>query len=120
MAVGRLTGIDIAEDGLVQARYSNGTASPIGRVAMARFSNVQGLTQIGNSAWKESIDSGEALGGEATTGTFGKINSSALEQSNVNLTTELVDMIIAQRNFQANSRALEVNNTLNQTVLGIR
>lgn len=120
LAVGRLTGIDIAEDGLVQARYSNGTAEPIGRVALARFSNVQGLTQIGNSSWKESIDSGEALGGEATTGTFGKINSSALEQSNVNLTTELVDMIIAQRNFQANSRALEVNNTLNQTVLGIR
>lgn len=120
LAVGRLTGVEIGADGLVQAKYSNGTSRPIGRVALARFSNVQGLTQIGNSSWKESIDSGEALGGEATTGTFGKINSSALEQSNVNLTTELVDMIIAQRNFQANSRALEVNNSLNQTVLNIR
>ena len=70
--------------------------------------------------WKESILSGEALAGEATTGTYGEINSSALEQANVNLTTELIDMIIAQRNFQANSRALEVNNSLNQTILNIR
>jgi len=120
LAVGRLTGLEIGADGLVQAKYSNGTAEPIGRVAVARFANQQGLTQVGNSSWKESLDSGEALGGEATTGTFGEINSQALEQSNVNLTTELVDMIIAQRNFQANSRALEVNNTLNQTVLNIR
>ena len=71
-------------------------------------------------SWKESILSGEALAGEATTGTFGEINSSALEQANVNLTTELIDLIIAQRNFQANSRSLEVNNQLNQTILNIR
>ena len=75
---------------------------------------------MSNTKWKESIASGEALAGEATTGTYGEINSSALEQANVNLTTELVDMIIAQRNFQANSRALEVNNSLNQTILNIR
>ena len=64
--------------------------------------------------------SGEALAGEAGSGTFGTINSSALEQSNVNLTTELIDLISAQRNFQANSRALEVDNQLNQTILQIR
>lgn len=120
LPVGRLTGIDIGPDGLLRATFSNGTSEAISRIALARFANEQGLTQIGNASWKESILSGEALAGEATTGTFGTINSSALEQSNVNLTSELIDMIIAQRNFQANSRALEVNNQLNQTILGIR
>lgn len=120
LAVGRLTGIGIGADGLVRATYSNGTSEPIIRVALVRFANDQGLTQQSNTQWQESILSGEALAGEATTGTFGDINSMALEQANVNLTTELIDLIIAQRNFQANSRALEVNNQLNQTILNIR
>lgn len=120
LPVGRLTGIDIGPDGLVRATFSNGTSEPVVRVALVRFSNEQGLTQQSNTQWQESILSGEALAGEATTGTFGDINSSALEQANVNLTTELIDLIIAQRNFQANSRALEVNNQLNQTILNIR
>ena len=85
-----------------------------------RFPNVQGLKQVGNTSWKQSLTSGEPIGGQGNTGTFGAINASALEQSNVNLTTELVDLISAQRNFQANSRALEVNSTLQQTVLQIR
>jgi flagellar hook protein FlgE len=120
LAVGRLTGIDIGNDGLIRATYSNGTSEPLSRIALVNFANEQGLTQIGNSSWKESISSGEALAGEAGSGTFGTINSSALEQSNVNLTTELIDLISAQRNFQANSRALEVDNQLNQTILQIR
>jgi flagellar hook protein FlgE len=120
LPVGRLTGIDIGPDGLIRVTFSNGTSEPISRVGLVRFANEQGLTQQSGTMWKESILSGEALAGEATTGTFGEINSSALEQANVNLTTELIDMIIAQRNFQANSRALEVNNQLNQTVLNIR
>ena len=120
LAVGRLTGIDIGADGLVRATYSNGTSQPLARIAMVNFANEQGLTQIGNTSWKESIVSGEPLAGEGGSGTFGTINSSALEQSNVNLTTELIDLISAQRNFQANSRALEVDNQLNQTILQIR
>jgi flagellar hook protein FlgE len=120
LAVGRLTGIDIGADGLIRATYSNGTSEPLSRIALVNFANEQGLTQIGNTSWKESISSGEALAGEAGAGTFGTINSSALEQSNVNLTTELIDLISAQRNFQANSRALEVDNQLNQTILQIR
>jgi len=120
LAVGRLTGIDIGTDGLVRATYSNGTSQPLSRIALVSFANNQGLTQVGNSSWKESIVSGEALAGEGGAGTFGTINSSALEQSNVNLTTELIDLISAQRNFQANSRALEVDNQLNQTILQIR
>ncbi|MEG3766914.1 flagellar hook protein FlgE [Alteromonas sp. 14N.309.X.WAT.G.H12] len=120
LPVGRLTGIDIGTDGLVRATFSNGTSEPIVRVALVRFANEQGLTQQSSTQWKESIESGEALAGEATTGTFGDINSSSLEQANVNLTTELIDLIVAQRNFQASSRALEVNNQLNQTILNIR
>lgn len=118
--VGRLTSLDIGEDGLIQASYSNGDVQYLGQVALTRFSNEQGLRQIGNTSWKETRQSGEALAGVAKSGSFGAIESSALENSNVNLTKELVDLISAQRNFQANSRSLEVNNTINQTILQIR
>lgn len=118
--VGRLTNVDIDKAGLIAATYSNGDVQYLGQVATVRFANEQGLTQIGGTKWRESIDSGEPLAGEANTGTFGAIEASALENSNVNLTKELVDLISAQRNFQANSRSLEVNNTINQTILQIR
>ena len=120
LTVGRLTGVEVGPDGLIQAKFSNGSSEPLGRVAMARFRNEQGLTQTGNTSWKESQSSGDPLAGEAGSGSFGAINSTALEQANVDLTTELVDLISAQRNFQANSRALEVNQTLSQTILQIR
>lgn len=120
LAVGRLTGIDISSDGLIRATFSNGTSRPLSRIALVSFANEQGLTQIGGTSWRESLDSGTPLAGEASSGTFGSINSKALEQANVNLTTELIDLISAQRNFQANSRALEVDNQLNQTILQIR
>ncbi|WP_299807218.1 flagellar hook protein FlgE [uncultured Shewanella sp.] len=118
--VGRLTNVEVGADGLINASYSNGSTVPLARVALVSFANEQGLSQAGNTSWKASLDSGPALAGEANSGTFGSIRSSALEQSNVDLTTELVDLISAQRNFQANSRTLEVNNTLQQTVLQIR
>ncbi|AOT07434.1 flagellar hook protein FlgE [Pseudoalteromonas luteoviolacea] len=117
---GRLAGIDIGSDGKIVASYSNGDSTFLGQVAMVRFSNSQGLTEAGNTGWKKSLTSGEPIAGEPGSGTLGTINSSALEQSNVNLTNELVDLISAQRNFQANSRALEVNSTLQQNILQIR
>ncbi|KZN39528.1 flagellar hook protein FlgE [Pseudoalteromonas luteoviolacea S2607] len=117
---GRLAGIDIGSDGKIVASYSNGDSTFLGQVAMVRFSNSQGLTEVGNTGWKKSLTSGEPIAGEPGSGTLGTINSSALEQSNVNLTNELVDLISAQRNFQANSRALEVNSTLQQNILQIR
>lgn len=120
LTVGRLTGVEIGPDGLVQATYSNGSSESLGRVAMARFRNEQGLAQIGNTSWKSSLASGEPLPGEGDSGTFGTIQSAALEQANVDLTTELVDLITAQRNFQANSRALEVNQAISQTILQIQ
>lgn len=118
--VGRLTGVSIDETGLVSANYSNGTVDYLGRVALVRFSNNQGLQQVGNASWKETIGSGEPLAGEAGTGTFGDIISSALEQSNVDITKELIDLITAQKAFQANSRALDVNSQLQQNILQIR
>lgn len=118
--VGRLTGISIGTDGLIEAKYSNGDSQAISKVALVRFPNDQGLTQIGNTSWTSSQTSGDPLAGEPDSGTFGSIRSGTLEQSNVNLTGELVDLITAQRNFQANSRALEVNNSISQTILQIR
>ncbi|EKE82058.1 flagellar hook protein FlgE [Idiomarina xiamenensis] len=118
--VGRLTNVEIDSSGLVAATYSNGDVQYLGQVALVRFANEQGLTQVGNTAWRQSISSGEPLAGEPNTGTYGAIEASALENANVNLTQELVDLISAQRNFQANSRSLEVNSTLQQTVLQIR
>lgn len=117
---GQLTNVSIGSDGVVAATYSNGTTTKLGMVALAKFTNPQGLTQIGDTSWKESQDSGEAIPGTPNSGTFGSINSSALESSNTDLSAELVDLIAAQRNYQANSRALEVNSTLQDTILQIR
>jgi flagellar hook protein FlgE len=118
--VGRLSGVTIDDEGLIEGKYSNGDSVPIAKIMLARFANEQGLTQVGNTTWEESQTSGQALAGEADTGTFGQISSGTLEQSNTNLTNELVDLITAQRNYQASSRALEVNSTITQTILQIR
>ena len=118
--VGQLTKVNIGTDGLVQATYSNGTTIDLGMVAIAKFSNPQGLTQIGDTSWKASLDSGEPTPSQAGVGTVGTVQSSALESSNTNLSAQLVELIAAQRNYQANSRALEVNSTLQQTILQIR
>lgn len=117
---GRLTGIDISDEGLVKANYSNGQSDPIGKVALATFPNPQGLSQNGNTAWVETINSGEPLAGEAGTGSFGLVQSGALEASNIDLTQELVGLITAQRNFQANSKAIETNNAITQTIINLR
>ena len=117
---GQLTGISVGTDGLIRASYTNGETIPLGKVALVDFRNPQGLKQVGDNSWIESIDSGEPLGGEAGTGTFGAIQGGALEASNVDLTAELVNLITAQRNFQANSRAIEANKTLSDTIIGIR
>ncbi|MFT7413830.1 MAG: flagellar hook protein FlgE [Methylophagaceae bacterium] len=117
---GRLTGVDVSDDGLIRATYSNGQAIPIGKIALAKFANAQALNKIGNTQWKETTDSGPVIAGEAATGSFGQIQSGALETSNVDLTKELVGLITAQRNFQANSKAIETNNTITQTIINIR
>ena len=117
---GQLAGLDISDEGVVRANYTNGTSTALGKIAMGRFSNPQGLRQEGNTAWTETIDSGEAIAGEAGNSSFGLIRSGALETSNVDLTAELVNLITAQRNFQANAKSIETSNTVTQAILQIR
>lgn len=117
---GRLTGVDIGDGGLVQAQYSNGQTVNIAKIVLADFPNPQGLKQIGNTAWEATQASGDVRIGEAGTGSFGLIQSGALEASNVDLTKELVGLITAQRNFQANSKAIETNNAITQTIINLR
>jgi flagellar hook protein FlgE len=118
--IGRLTSVNISESGVVLANYSNGQQTPLGKIAMARFANAQGLQQKGGTVWSETLDSGVALAGEAGTSSFGGIRGGALESSNVDLTKELVHLITAQRNFQANAKSIETENAITQTVIQIR
>ncbi|MCO7226158.1 flagellar hook protein FlgE [Pleionea sp. CnH1-48] len=119
-SIGRLAGIEISETGVIRANFTNGQSDAIGKIALARFANVQGLAQLGNNSWSDTIDSGEPLAGEALTGSFGQVRSGAIESSNVDLTGELVNLITSQRNFQANARTIETNNTITETVIQIR
>ncbi|PCS21966.1 flagellar hook protein FlgE [Candidatus Enterovibrio escicola] len=117
---GYLSKVDIDPKGTIMAMYSNGENIALGRLAMVRVSNQQGMSQAGNTQWKVTQQSGNAMWGEAMQGAFGKIKSGTIEQSNIDMTQELVDLITAQRNFQANSRSLEVGNQMQQTILQIR
>lgn len=119
-STGRLTGIDISEEGLIRATYTNGISIPMGKIALADFPNSQGLVNVGSTSWDQTSESGDVTAGEAGTGRFGLIQSGALETSNVDLTQQLVNLITAQRNFQANARSIETSNTLTQTIIQIR
>ena len=118
-ATGNLSGIEIADNGLVRASFTNGQTTALGKIALARFDNPQGLRQVGNTSWVATVESGTVLGGEAGTGNLGLVQSGALETSNIDLTGELVSLITAQRNFQANSKAIETANTITQTIINI-
>ena len=117
---GRLIGIDIDETGIVQARFTNGNSQPLGQVAIANFANPQGLQQLGNTQWAETFSSGQALRGQAGNSGFGLVQSGALEGSNVDVTEQLVNMITAQRNFQANAQMISTADQITQTIMNIR
>ncbi len=117
---GRLTGIEVSADGVVQARYTNGVSTPLGQVVMTNFANPQALQPLGDNAWAETAESGEALRGVAGSSEFGAIQGGALESSNVELTEQLVNMITAQRNFQANAQMISTQDQITQTVINIR
>jgi len=117
---GFLTKVDFDENGSVLGTYSNGENITLGRVAMVRVANEQGLDKKGGTQWDSTQFSGDKIWGESNKGSFGSINSGTLEQSNIDMTQELVDLISAQRNFQANSRSLEVHNQTQQNILQIR
>jgi len=119
-ATGRLTGIEVSKEGVVLARYSNGVANPLGQVALTTFNNPQGLQSLGDNTWAETFDSGQPRRGPAGTSEFGLVQGGALEASNVNLTEQLVNMITAQRNFQANAQMISTQDQITQTVINIR
>ncbi|WP_221794689.1 flagellar hook-basal body complex protein [Oceanobacter mangrovi] len=116
---GRLTGLEIDQDGVIFAQFSNGQSQTLGQVALADFVNPDGLTPIGDTAWAESYASGSATIGEPNTASLGQIQSAALEDSNVDLSEELVQLIIAQRNFQANAKTIETADQVTQAILNI-
>jgi flagellar hook protein FlgE len=117
---GRLIGIDIDETGIVQARFTNGNSVPLGQVAIANFANPQGLQQLGNTQWAETFSSGQSLRGQAGNSGFGLVQSGALEGANVDVTEQLVQMITAQRNFQANAQMISTADSITQTIINMR
>jgi flagellar hook protein FlgE len=117
---GRLIGIDIDSTGVVQARFTNGRSLPLGQVALANFANPQGMQQLGDTNWAETFSSGQALRGQAGNSGFGLIQSGALEASNVDITEQLVNMITAQRNFQANAQMISTADAITQSIINIR
>ena len=117
---GDLIGLDVGNDGLVMASYSNGTQKKLAKVVLANFSAPTGLRQIGDSNYVATAQSGALSLGEASSAGFGTVRAGATERANVDLTQELIELITAQRNFQANAKAIETNNTLTQTMINIR
>jgi flagellar hook protein FlgE len=118
-ATGQLSTVAINPAGVVSAVYTNGRSTQLGQLAMANFPNPQGLKQLGDTNWSETFTSGTVVQGVAGSAGFGSIQSGALEASNVDLTTQLVKMITAQRSFQANAQVITTANSESQTVINI-
>ena len=114
---GTLTGVSVDSKGVISANYSNGTKTALGQVALATFNNPQGLSQVGGSNWGQSSASGAPLPGAAGSGQFGTIQSGAVEQSNVDLSEQLVNLITAQQAYQANSQSISAQNKMVETIM---
>ncbi len=119
-AAGKLNEITVSEEGVVYARYSNGDDKPLGQVALTTFNNNQGLEAKGNNLWVETFSSGTPRTGAPDSSNLGQIQAGSLEASTVDLTEQLVNMITAQRNFQANSQMVSTMDQITQTIINIR
>ncbi|MGE3320358.1 MAG: flagellar hook protein FlgE [Candidatus Berkiella sp.] len=119
-STGLLAGVNVDSSGVIFAKYNNGQSLALGQVALANFGNVQGLNPQGNTSWVETFSSGSALIGAPGTAELGSIQSGALENSNVELTDELVELIVAQRNFQANAQSIKTADAVTQTIINLR
>jgi flagellar hook protein FlgE len=115
-----LSSIDVDTSGVVFARFTNGRSEPLGQVAMSNFANANSLQQLSDTNWSETFSSGQAVRGSAGNSGFGLIQAGALEASNVDLTEQLVNMITAQRNFQANAQMISTADQVTQTIINIR
>lgn len=118
-ATGQLSTVAISTQGIVSAVYTNGRSTELGQLAMANFPDPQGLKQLGDTNWSQTFTSGDVVQGTAGSAGFGSIQAGALESSNVDLTTELVNMITAQRSFDANAQVITTANQESQTVIQI-
>ncbi|XBS68377.1 flagellar hook protein FlgE [Acerihabitans sp. KWT182] len=116
---GDLTDYTINDDGTITGTYSNGQTQLLGQIVLANFSNPQGLTADGNNVYTATANSGPAVLGTAGTGNFGTLTSGALEDSNVNLSNELVDLIVAQRDYQSNAQTIKAQDTIMQTLVSM-
>jgi flagellar hook protein FlgE len=116
----QLTSVGVDKTGMVSAVYADGSTVYLGQVAMASFNSQEGLRQEGDAHWTSTVSSGDPILGTGNQGMFGAVNSGMLERSNVDITDELVNLIAAQRNFQANSKAIEAANTLTTTIVNLR
>ena len=117
---GRLSGVDIDSEGVISASFTNGQSQILGKVALANVSNPNGLTPQGDTVWGETFAAGDLVLGEAGTASFGLMQSGALEASNVDIAAQLVNLITAQRNFQANAQVISTADTVTQTIINIR
>jgi flagellar hook protein FlgE len=119
-APGQLSGINIENNGVVTARYSNGQSKPAGQIEIATFRNPQGLQPMGGNNWARTFASGDPVVGTPGGGSLGVLQAGALEESNVDLTAELVNMITAQRVYQANAQTIKTQDTVMQTLVNLR
>lgn len=117
---GQLSSIKIQPNGIVLASYSSGQSTPIGQVQLATFRNVQGLQPQGGNTWSSTFDSGDPITGTPGTGNLGGLQSGVVEQSNVDLTNELVQMMVAQRIYQANAQTIKTQDSILQTLVNLR
>lgn len=117
---GELTGLNIGDDGIITANYSNGQTQAAGQLALADFRNIQGLTPLGGNAWAATNASGLPVQGSPGQGKFGILRAGALEESNVDLTKELVDMMTAQRSYQANAQTIKTQDQIMSTLVNLR
>jgi flagellar hook protein FlgE len=119
-AAGQLIGVSVENSGIVMATYSNGQAKPAGQLELATFRNPQGLSPQGGNLWARSFASGDPTVGTPSTGNIGALQAGALEESNTDLTSELVDMITAQRIYQANAQTIKTQDQVLQTLVNLR
>lgn len=119
-APGTLSGIVFEKNGIITARYSNGESKPAGQLELATFRNMQGLQPVGGNNWLPTYMSGDPIVGTPTAGNLGTLQAGALEESNVDLTGELVNMITAQRNYQANAQTIKTQDQIMQTLVNLR
>jgi flagellar hook protein FlgE len=117
---GELGGVEVDDTGVVFARFSNGQSRALGQVALSSFTNIEGLQSLGDSTWAETFASGQPSLGTPGAGGLGALQSGALEDSNVEVTEQLVNMIIAQRDFQANAQVIQTEDAITQTVINLR